>query len=1138
MRELPNLWRGVARIQYLCAFLERIGVNSLRYVPLITSGFHSLLTTKLLQKHAQELFNLRMMGLDYPSEASIRRQVALYNEAVNDPSLTIEAVFEINSETLSFSRPDNLIEEQVDKALDILRKPLAYKTHGKDLVDPEKNSLVPLEFAREAQHIEVHSPPLSAKTVEHHNLNRTITNDIEIPVTELLKTAIDMDHKDAEDPQRANKNNWQARLERCILCSTTTPALPEAKTLHLKEVIHLIGLPGSGKTTLLTCLGVYLARNHIKTLILFPKIETALSYLNDFRYYNLKASLLSGQSGLSRDRHANRIAETIAASRDNGGFGLNIPGSEYFGKSCALAGFALAQEEADLLSYGYAPCENIHQAHLRHKNGRYQSLLCSGWYSCGRNKAPRDLIQADVWVGHIISTTAAVSAHALTARIRYLELIASSFDVVIIDEADNAQKALDEMSISEIKLSGDANSFHNLINEQSVRKTASQGWQRVNENPEFPERANAFSQFTQRLFRTIAKLDIIKQEKKGALITTLSLIKDIVREARGETDDENVADNNSNNLSVYEQVEKINRFWTAIICLAIFETEELQEIAEETGDEEWTTLLSKTGSSLELPNVSTTEATALYSELIRLSMAVLKPSRHVDNTLEQISETFLKYIFGKKEITGRARELGRLLVSVSFSIISYKALKPILKEMVALERIPAEIVHTQPPLDILRLGTANIVGALSGVKFEIPESSSRTQELKIQVKQLAFEGAPRIFLYRLFNLLQGNGNEKGPAVLLTSATSFLKPAPAYHIEVGPDYLLRPKEQQPTAEIQPRDKTTYYFIPATDESGPKSVPIRISGVSKQRLREENLKRLVDHILKDEEDSYVLSNMAEFDAVPYPRKVGIVVNSYDQAKIVKQYLQNRYPEINRQTMAVVNKIPDGGHRDEWITSAQVEIEFADNPQFNILVFPIGAIGRGTNIVFSEGPRKLHAALGQLYFLTRPHPTPDDLSLLVSLAGRASQQFDSRRFSPDTSLKTLDKSWRSARQQTYKQAQILLNNPLMMSRLGNLVEPFVANNCVDIIQTIGRAMRGGRPCRVFFVDAAWAPRTALGQKDNESSSMLIQMRNILHQVIHDPNPVHAEIARELYEAFYEPLSQLVENELIGSEHEEYND
>jgi hypothetical protein len=384
-------------------------------------------------------------------------------------------------------------------------------------------------------------------------------------------------------------------------------------------------------------------------------------------------------------------------------------------------------------------------------------------------------------------------------------------------------------------------------------------------------------------------------------------------------------------------------------------------------------------------------------------------------------------------------------------------------------------------------------------------------------------------------LLHADGKEKGPAVLLTSATSFLKSAPAYHIEVGPDYLLRPRKAN--ENIEQRDKTTYRFIPAFDESGPKNEPIRVSGASsKGRKRDENLKRLVDHILEDDDDSHVFSNMAEFDADPHPRKVGIVVNSYHQVKIVKQYIRDQYSEVNHQTMAVVDKIPEDGDRNDWITSAQVEIEFANNPRFNILIFPMRAIGRGTNIVFSEGKRKLHAAIGQLYFLTRPHPTPHDLSLLVSLAGQASQQFDSYIFPPDISMKALDEGWRSARRQAYIQARILLNNPLMMSRLGNLVEPFVANNCVDIIQTIGRAMRGGMPCRVFFVDAAWAPRSALGTKDNESSSMLIQMRNILHNVIHDPNPVHAEIARELYEEFYEPLCRI--EGLIDSEQEDYDD
>jgi hypothetical protein len=388
-------------------FLESIGLDSLRSVPLITSGFQSLLGTDLLNGHAQELFNLRMMGLDYTSEATIRRQVALYNEKVDDLLSKTDSVFEIDTGTLRFSRHDNLIDEQVEQAIEILKSPLSYQEHAQDYAEPGKNALVPITPDRESQHVEIHSPPLPHNKPGQHDLNRTITNDIEVPITELIRIAADMDRMDYEDSTREN-NNWQNRLNSFMLCLTKNAELPEARTLHLKDVRHMIGLPGSGKTTLLTCLAVYLAQKKIKTLLLFPKIETGLTYLDHLRFYGVSVSLLSGQSNQSRDRHSDRISETIAAKDPDGsGFGLNIPGSEYFGKTCALAGFAVAQEEVNLLPYGYAPCEKIHQTNARHKSGKYKNLLCSGWYSCGRNKASRDLIRADVWIGHIASATRA-----------------------------------------------------------------------------------------------------------------------------------------------------------------------------------------------------------------------------------------------------------------------------------------------------------------------------------------------------------------------------------------------------------------------------------------------------------------------------------------------------------------------------------------------------------------------------------------------------------------------------------------------------------------------------------------------------------------------------------------------------------
>ncbi len=260
-----------------------------------------------------------------------------------------------------------------------------------------------------------------------HDLNRRVTNDIQVPITELIRIAADMDRMDHEDPTREG-NNWQNRMNSFMPCLTENAELPEALTLHLRDVRHMIGLPGSGKTTLLTCLAVHLAQRRMRTLLLFPKIETGLTYLDHLRFHGVSASLLSGQSGQARDRHSDRISETIAARDPEGsGFGLNVRGSEYFGKTCALAGFAVAQEEASFFPYGYAPCEKIHQANVRHKSGRHKNLLCSGWYTCGRNKASRDLIRADVWIGHIASATSAAPAHAIAERIRYLELIAASF---------------------------------------------------------------------------------------------------------------------------------------------------------------------------------------------------------------------------------------------------------------------------------------------------------------------------------------------------------------------------------------------------------------------------------------------------------------------------------------------------------------------------------------------------------------------------------------------------------------------------------------------------------------------------------------------------------------------------------------
>jgi len=99
-------------------------------------------------------------------------------------------------------------------------------------------------------------------------------------------------------------------------------------------------------------------------------------------------------------------------------------------------------------------------------------------------------------------------------------------------------------------------------------------------------------------------------------------------------------------------------------------------------------------------------------------------------------------------------------------------------------------------------------------------------------------------------------------------------------------------------------------------------------------------------------------------------------------------------------------------------------------------------------------------------------------------------------------------------------LLRLPLRASGLGPLAVPFTADIMVDVLQTVGRGMRGGRPVRVRFADAAWAPRSARGLADTRTSSMLVMMRAILRDRVADPDPVSCEICEALYRPFLDPL------------------
>jgi hypothetical protein len=114
----------------------------------------------------------------------------------------------------------------------------------------------------------------------------------------------------------------------------------------------------------------------------------------------------------------------------------------------------------------------------------------------------------------------------------------------------------------------------------------------------------------------------------------------------------------------------------------------------------------------------------------------------------------------------------------------------------------------------------------------------------------------------------------------------------------------------------------------------------------------------------------------------------------------------------------------------------------------------------------------------------------------------------------------AWRGARDEALEKLRWLLRRPQQVSRLGRMIEPFVADGMVDLLQTIGRAMRNGCKTRVLFVDSSFAPNSAGDKVDTHRSSMIVAMRDVLTGLLSSPDPVEREIYRLLYEPFLHPL------------------
>ncbi len=1101
MRIKPDFWQGADRICWLCVLMEEfVGVNSLLEAPVVMSGMASISNAPLLKQARQAIFNMRQMSLTYVTEQSVKHAVAIYND--HHYCNKTKGTYEIDAQTLRFKRTDPFEDPLITKARKILSVSMSYQLHNTTIADPRQSMEVSLGQDTMADRIAIN--PITIPIAPHrtHSLNRQPREKIRIPLKELRDLAVEMDERESKNPEY-RPGNWIDRFEHFdLMIPSIGKGLQKVYELELENIKHLIGLPGAGKTTLLVLIAIWLGRNGYKAMFLFPSIEVARQYMEQLAFHEIKVGMLVGQSSETRRRHADNIAEAIAAA-GNGGFAHTLPGAEVFSLNCVLPAFS--NDDTSMWGFGHAPCEEILQSGGR--KGQVKKCLCPLWTQCGRNKAPRDLIDTNTWVGHVLSLDTQVSPHAIKEQIRYFELIARTFDVVVFDEADMVQSVLDAHGAATLSISGSDTSIHQEILEQIHSRFARGENHRLSDRDVelYSRNLAEFGNHNTSLMTAILNMrsSRVGERYENQLLTVLRIVNDL--------------------LDGFEKYPKRDRLDDIEVKLGFSKSRALTEIWERAA---YLAFYYRTG----VEELEWAEAD-LCARTLEISRNYLEPQwrtlinhfrrylaedsiKQRDKIIEEISELFLPLCFPKRSPPSEAADVITLLISVTFVILGYQRIVPGTRTMVAEGLVREPIVKSTASPELRKIIPENILGSFSGVKYSFSKAlTTRTRARNVELSYVTFVGAPRMLMHRLHKLLEADGEQFGPAILMTSATSFLESSPAYHINVGPDYLLKPRQKEHDAG---RSIYKFKWIPDRERG---HEPLRYSGAG--QLQERNLIRMVDALVKGGEKSEIYKSIQNFDKKDgICRKAALIVNSYEQARTIKKHLDDHHREIGKRTKAVVRSLKEGERPTDFVTTAQCEA-LGDDENCDILIFPILAVGRGVNIVFTKGLRKLDAAIGSIYFLTRPHPSTDDMQLLYSLAGKSTQEFDTRVFTDSEDLGAIASSWKQARKDLWRYANRLLREPLMASRLGSeLFEPFTANQMVAILQTIGRGMRNGCPVAVYFVDAAWALQSTKEKPDSVRDSMLVQMRSILEKCVSHPDPVIREIYQELYGAFLMPL------------------
>lgn len=1090
MRVKSKLLREYREIDVICVIASKfLGLTELKAMPYLTSGFQAL--REVVSPDAFiAIRNARLMNLKTNSIAQLKA-------AVDAEIPRVGILFNVNKDDLTFTVAAGAETEIEAVAAELLGVP-SRAVNTVNFVDPAKKFVFPL-INGNSVHIELPAtlqrpilPP-----IKHPVKPKSAPRGFDVGMNEILAAAREMDEI---DHQRGYvPGNWCERflsglndeLVVGLKERSFDGRLVQADGISVAGLCNILGLPGTGKTTLIVILNYIAAKRGLRCATFTTSVAVADELRETLCRYGVKGELLYGSSPASKASHARKYGDLLAAQAGSSGFGFKTDSAIRFATGCMLEAL-VPEDRAELIPSGTTPCHSLSQA----RNGKnVERLTCPLISSCGRHFSSRNLVSADAWFGHIAVLETSVPKFLSEEKLTYAELIAQQVDIVFFDEADAIQKSLDASGVQQQSLYGrPAKDFAEFISRVSqLNMSGDTDWSSKSETNvvraaiHIGRHLAALHQHVIKLDRDVSRRPLLEKlsDKILNVAALMGSLKAIVGSKSRLSDD-----------AFYEIGSDLERALRTVF----FYDARRGDLHTENPFHEASERYNGTVTS-GLEDASISDIAAKFTELLQLQD--MRPEDSV---------AVMEYV--------------QILCNVIACVVHIETINRTLPHAPRIAAIAPSSMTGGVKAALLPIMAESVVGHFSGLLLRLDRHETNGTLKAVRLDYETRRGTARLLPARLCEM---PGEDRGPHVISLSATSFMPKSKTYHLSREPDYILARLDKKVSSQYE------FVFAPVVDRD--RRVPVAVSGTGENRIA--NLQAVIREAFNPSDAMYD----SHRSSLHEDRRMAIIVNSYDQVDVVLNELERCNPSLRARTIGIAREY-DGMHLAArgYRTAQEATLLGKVWKEWDCLVFPQGAFGRGVNLVFPSGHELVNRAIiGTMFCPIRPHPAQDDATFIQGKIAKMSEELD--LYGKSTKPCSVQEYVEFANRLKWKALgeirdyQEMAASPLKTAKEDD-ADSFAANIIVELGQVFGRAIRGGLSAKIVFLDAAWAPQTAKGAFDSPRTSILLRAAKIIRGIVAGDDPVQRELMTALYGNILEAIDACSTIHTGPDESEDYYD